>query len=211
MGLGVPKAWALVNGKPLIWLAVQRLREAGVDDVYVAVGAAELAQARQLLAGLATVVVGGPDRLASVRAALTAALSPTAAVCDPDVILVHDAARAFVPVAAVRRVIDAIRGGASAVIPVLPVVDTIRSVDPTGHVGAVVNRERLRIVQTPQGFTADVLRRAHDAAESSDVGSRDDAGLAEAIGAQVTVVAGDADAFNIVTPLDLEHARRLFG
>ena len=73
--------------------------------------------------------------------------------------LVHDAARPFATPAMIRAVVDAVRGGAAAVIPVLPVVDTIRRVDADGRPAGVVDRDQLRIVQTPQGFRPDVLRR----------------------------------------------------
>ena len=89
--------------------------DAGVDQVVVAVRPAELDDARALLGSTAQVVTGGNDRGASVRAALAAA-DPSA-----DVVLVHDAARAFVPVGVITAVIAAVRAGAPAVIPVLPV------------------------------------------------------------------------------------------
>lgn len=206
MGLGIPKAWAEVGGRPLLLHAVERLRDAGVDQVVVAVGAAEVTEAHALLGDRATVVVGGADRGASVRAALRNALADH----QPDVILVHDAARAFVPVAVVHRVIDAVRSGARAVVPVLPVVDTMRTIGPDGVMRAAVDREVLRIVQTPQGFDPAVLRRAHDAAEASGLSHTDDAGLAEAIGEPLTVVDGAAEAFKITSAADLEQARRLF-
>lgn len=193
-----------VNGRPLIWWALHRLREAGVDDVYVAVGATELDDARALLGDQAFVVAGGDDRVASVRAALHATTH------DPEVFLVHDAARAFVPVEVIRRVIEAVRAGAGAVVPVLPVTDTMRRIDRNGRIGGVVDRDGLRIVQTPQGFSADVLRRAHAHAAIVGLTATDDAGLAEAIGVTVVAVDGDRDAFKITTAGDLEHARRLF-
>jgi 2-C-methyl-D-erythritol 4-phosphate cytidylyltransferase/2-C-methyl-D-erythritol 2,4-cyclodiphosphate synthase len=151
------------------------------------------------------VVVGGADRVASVRAALAAAPS------SAQVLLVHDAARAFVPPVVVGRVVDAVRAGAHAVVPVLPVVDTIREVRADGLVERVVDRDRLRIVQTPQGFDPDVLRAAHAAAAGGPSAATDDAGLVEAIGGSVTVVAGDPDAFKITTAADLADARRRFG
>ena len=154
LGLGIPKAFVLVGSRPLLVHAVTRLREAGVDQVVVAVGAGEFSEASELLGDTATVVVGGSDRVASVRAALDHA-DPAAAV-----LLVHDAARAFVPVSVIRAVVDAVLGGAAAVIPVLPVVDTIREVG-AGPGPTVVDRENLRIVQTPQGFSPELLRRAH--------------------------------------------------
>src|ERR1700712_212052 len=91
LGLGVPKAFVRVGSAPLLVHAVRRLREAGVDQVVVAVGVDERSRAAELLGGSADVVIGGVDRVGSVRAALARA-DRTASV-----LLVHDAARAFVP------------------------------------------------------------------------------------------------------------------
>ncbi|MDI6627609.1 MAG: 2-C-methyl-D-erythritol 4-phosphate cytidylyltransferase, partial [Rhodococcus sp. (in: high G+C Gram-positive bacteria)] len=94
----------------------------------------------------------------------------------------------------------------SAVIPVLPVVDTVKEVDIMGAVVGTPDRASLRSVQTPQGFDADVLRRAYDA--TTDI-STDDAGLVERIGETVHTIVGDALAFKITTPLDLLLAEAL--
>ena len=134
------------------------------------------------------VVPGGLTRSESVRAGLAAV--PT----DVDYVLVHDAARP-VPVMAVwRRVIDALRAGAEAVVPVVPVTDTLRE-----RGGSTVDRDRFVAVQTPQGFRAAVLRRAHEhGAEGSD-----DASLAEATGAKVVLVDGDPTNVKITDSSDL--------
>jgi 2-C-methyl-D-erythritol 4-phosphate cytidylyltransferase/2-C-methyl-D-erythritol 2,4-cyclodiphosphate synthase len=126
-----------------------------------------------------------------------------------DVVLVHDAARAFAPESLVRSVLLAVRAGASAVVPVLPVVDTMRSVAADGTLLGVVNRDQLRVVQTPQGFSPAVLRRAHRAAETGGRSATDDAGLVETIGVQIHAVPGDRAAFKITTPDDLLEAERL--
>ena len=137
-------------------------------------------------------VSGGATRSASVRCGL-AAVPDTA-----DVVLVHDGARPLASVELYRRVIDAVASGSDAVVPVVAVVDTIRSVD-----AGVVDRERLRAVQTPQGFSGAVLRAAHaQGAEATD-----DAALAEAIGATVTLVAGEMTNLKITRPVDLVVAR----
>jgi 2-C-methyl-D-erythritol 4-phosphate cytidylyltransferase/2-C-methyl-D-erythritol 2,4-cyclodiphosphate synthase len=227
LGAVVPKAFVTVGGRTLLEHAVHALAEAGVDRIVVAVGSEERARARDVLgaavtiqAGEApvrdavpvTVVTGGADRVASVAAALRAAdgSGPTGGD-EPSVVLVHDAARAFQPAAVIRAVIDAVRDGASAVVPVLPVADTIRRADAHGGSGGVVDRERLRIVQTPQGFSPDALRRAHAHAAASGISGTDDASLVEATGGAVTFVPGDRAGFKVTTAADLAEARRMAG
>ena len=144
--------------------------------------------------GATAVVAGGATRTESGRAGL-AAVPPEA-----EVVLVHDAARPLADAALFTRVIDAVRGGAAAVVPVVAVTDTVRDVG-----GAPVDRERLRAVQTPQGFDAAVLR----AAMASGAEATDDAGLVEAAGGRVTFVEGDPSNRKLTTPEDLLVARAL--
>ena len=163
LGAEVPKAFVTVVGVPLLVHVVDRLLSAGVDHVIVAVSADQVSVAAGVLGDRADVVVGGADRSSSVAAALAAVgrLSDADVV---DVVLVHDAARAFAPPALIRSVIAAVRSGHPAVVPVLPVVDTIRAVAEDGSLAGRIDRDALRIVQTPQGFDPAVLRRAHHAA-----------------------------------------------
>ncbi len=203
LGASVPKAFVVVAGRELLVHAVDRLLTAGVDRVIVSVAADQLARTRALLGDRAGVVVGGADRTASVAAALAHAGR------DADVILVHDAARAFAPEPLIRAVIDAVRDGDQAVVPVLPVVDTMRSTHPDGTLAGVVDRGSLRVVQTPQGFAADVLRAAHAAAAVDRQSATDDAALVDALGVPVSAVPGDRAAFKITTAADLAEAERL--
>lgn len=155
--------------------------------------------AREVLAGLGErvcVLAGGAQRTDSVRLALTAARRRGSV----EIVLVHDAARAFAPPALVEAVLAAVRAGAPAVVPVLPVTDTVKQVDEHGRILSTVDRSRLRAVQTPQGFRADVLVRAHELAEAD---ATDDAGLVERLGERVHTVPGDPFAFKITTPFDL--------
>ena len=117
-----------------------------------------------------------------------------------EIVLVHDAARALAPAALVERVADAVRAGHDAVIPVLPVVDTIKRVDEGGLVSGTVDRSVLRAVQTPQGFRRVALTEAHAAAVDEHT---DDAGLIEKIGGRVLCVPGDELALKITRPFDL--------
>ncbi|HEY8545046.1 MAG TPA: 2-C-methyl-D-erythritol 4-phosphate cytidylyltransferase [Acidimicrobiales bacterium] len=141
------------------------------------------------------VVAGGDTRSASVRAGLAAVPS------DAEVVLVHDGARPLAPADLFTAVIAAVaEGSADAVVPGVPVVDTIRS-----RTRGVVDRSDLVIVQTPQGFTAAALRAAHaDGAEGTD-----DASLVEARGGTVRVVPGAPTNLKITYPADLAVAEAL--
>jgi len=119
---------------------------------------------------------------------------------DVDVVLVHDAARPLVPVEIVTGVVSAVRGGHPAVVPVVPLVDTIRSVGEDDAIGPTVSRDRLRAVQTPQGFSRDVLQRAH---AEVDAAVTDDAGMVESLGIPVHAVDGHEEAFKVTRPLDV--------
>lgn len=196
---GVPKAFVPLHGEPMLAHALRRVHDSGVvDEVVVVVpedGAPPLPGVIMEFRHHA-VVPGGPTRQASVRRGL-AALSG-----DVDVVLVHDAARCLAPPSLVAAVAAAVRAGHVAVVPGVPVTDTVRSLD-----GQVVDRARLRAVQTPQGFSRQVLERAHElaAAHAHDeaLAAPDDAGLVEQAGGTVHVVPGSPDAFKVTTPLDL--------
>lgn len=201
LGLGVPKAFAEVAGRPLLAHAVEALLAGGVDRVVVAVPSSEIDRAAALLGPQVRVVGGGVDRTASVAAALLAA-GP-----DADVVLVHDAARAFVPPAMVRRVIDAVFAGSRAVVPVLPMTDTVRGVAAGERSTGVVDRAGLRIVQTPQGFEPALLREAYRYAAEKSSSATDDAALAESLGVTIDFVAGDPEAAKVTTAADLAAVR----
>ncbi|WP_285504743.1 2-C-methyl-D-erythritol 4-phosphate cytidylyltransferase [Actinokineospora sp. NBRC 105648] len=204
LGFGVPKALVPVRGSALLAHAVRGLLTAGcVRHVVVAAPPAEVESTAKLLAdaGLpADVVPGGADRTDSVRRALRHALT---AVPDARVVLVHDAARAFTPPQVIQAVVDAVLAGAPAVIPVLPMADTVKQVDAAGVVLATPDRAALRIVQTPQGFDAATLTRAYAAAGDS---ATDDAGLVEKLGVPVATVPGHPYAMKVTTPFDLAIA-----
>jgi 2-C-methyl-D-erythritol 4-phosphate cytidylyltransferase len=203
LGAGAPKALRTIGGEPIVVHAVRGLRAAElVDLVVVAAPAADVAAMAELLTEPGArvpvdVVAGGADRQESVALAL-AALPP-----DVDIVLVHDAARPLTPATLINSVVAAVRGGAVAVVPGLPVSDTVKRVRLDGGVEVVaetVARADLRAIQTPQGFDRTVLEKAHAAASSP---ATDDAGIVEALGYDVLVVPGSADAFKITEPRDL--------
>lgn len=205
LAAGMPKAFVPLLGQPLLWHCLQRLVSSGcVTEIVVAVGEEHRERARAALAELkerVRIVAGGAQRSDSVRHALDA-------VPDADVVLVHDAARCLTPTSVIQAVAGAMLAGHRAVVPVLPVIDTIKQVDVSGHVVSTVDRSALRVVQTPQGFSADLLRAAHRAPSGPVT---DDAGLVERMGESVATVPGHPHAFKITTPFDLTIAEVVAG
>jgi 2-C-methyl-D-erythritol 4-phosphate cytidylyltransferase len=206
LGPGGPKALRLLAGEPLLVHAIRRVAAApSVRLIVVAAPSAEVDAVRALLRPVApvTVVAGGAERQESVALALAAVPE------DVAIVLVHDAARALTPPRLIESVAAAVRSGHPAVIPVLPVVDTIKEVAPGPEFEAVlgtVNRAVLRSVQTPQGFRREVLAAAH--ATPADP-LTDDAGLVEKAGVPVACVPGSELALKITRPLDLVLAEAL--
>ena len=141
------------------------------------------------------VVSGDATRSGSVRAGL-AAVPP-----DADVILVHDGARPLAPPDLFADVLAHVRGGAAAVVPAVPVTDTVRS-----RTNGVIDRADLVMVQTPQGFRAATLRAAHDAGGAEGT---DDASLVEANGGAVVLSPGRPTNLKITYPTDLLVAEAL--
>jgi 2-C-methyl-D-erythritol 4-phosphate cytidylyltransferase len=199
LGPGMPKALRPLAGVPMLVHALRALTMSRVVDLVVVAAPADEVEAVAALLGEqavdAIVVSGGDTRQDSVARALLALPD------DVDVVLVHDAARPLVPAEVVVAVVSAVRAGRSAVVPAVPVVDTIKQIDAEGRVLATVDRAALRAVQTPQGFAREVLRAAH---ATADLGSAtDDAGLVELMGVDVHVVPGHEEAFKVTTPLDV--------
>jgi 2-C-methyl-D-erythritol 4-phosphate cytidylyltransferase len=204
LAAGVPKAFFHLDGRTLVERAVSGLLESGVvDRVVVAVPADRTDQAKLILGRHATVIAGGATRIESVGCALAA----LADAGQPGFVLVHDAARALTPPALVVRVVEALQAGHEAVVPVLPLSDTIKAIDANGVVLRTPERAGLRAVQTPQGFATELLLRAYQRAVTADF--TDDASMVEHIGGQVQVVEGDPLAFKITTRLDVLLAKAI--
>ncbi|MEY2432551.1 MAG: 2-C-methyl-D-erythritol 4-phosphate cytidylyltransferase [Acidimicrobiaceae bacterium] len=187
---GKPKQFERLNGRRVVDWSLSTARE--LSDHVVLVVPADHIDHEEPLADV--VVAGGDTRSASVRAGLTAV------PVEVTHVLVHDAARPVPLPPLWSRVVDALRAGADAVVPVVPVTDTLRE-----RQGSTVDRERLAAVQTPQGFRLDVLRKAH----ASGAEGTDDASLAEAIGAKVVLVEGDPTNIKITDASHLAMAELL--
>ena len=143
------------------------------------------------------IATGGDRRQDSVAAGLAAL------PVDCDAVLVHDSARPFASAALMRRVLDGLRAGHAAVIPGIALADTVKSVNDAGMVAATHERDRLRAIQTPQGFLLGALRKAHEEGARKNLQVTDDAALMEALGIPVLVVEGEEGNRKITTPGDL--------
>lgn len=206
LGAGGPKAFVGIDDRTILRHCLDGVFAARPAQVVVVAPADRVGEAlvdAHEAAGerapLACVVAGGATRQASVAAGL-AALWPGIRT-----VLVHDAARALAPGDLVDRVVDAVERTGWGVVPVLPVVDTIKRVDGERITG-VVDRAELAAAQTPQGFRRDVLDAAYRVAQAEYT---DDSALVAAAGHPLASVEGSPLAFKITTPADLERARSL--
>ncbi|MBO4455890.1 MAG: 2-C-methyl-D-erythritol 4-phosphate cytidylyltransferase [Bacteroidales bacterium] len=205
MGGDVPKQFLELGGVPVLQRSIERFLDAEPQaHVVTVLPSQHIATWQELCVRYAasfpqTVVAGGMTRFHSVLAAL-------AKVPDGAIVAVHDGVRPLVSPALVRRMLDEISapGGPQALIPVLPVTDTLRSVDPSAP---APDRSKLVAVQTPQMFLSEVLKQAYRQPYSTSF--TDDASVAEKSGVAIATTPGEKFNIKITTPEDLQLARLL--
>jgi 2-C-methyl-D-erythritol 4-phosphate cytidylyltransferase len=201
LGLDRPKAFAKLNGRPLLAESIERLEWSDWIDSIVVAAPPDWEEPVILLAEelgcgkVVAVVPGGDSRSASVRAGLAEVADDAVAA------LVHDGARPVLPEEVIERLMTALNEGWDGVVPALPVADTVKRVDGD-QVVETVDRESLVGAQTPQAFVWPVLR---DAAAGGD-DATDCAALVEAHGGRIKVVPGDRRLLKVTEPADLELA-----
>lgn len=206
-GVDTPKQFRPIGGEsPLRRALLMFVQHREIDFVQPVIRQEDLDRYRSSAAGIDVLgpAFGGLTRQASVRAGLEAI-----AERKPDIVLIHDAARPFASSALVSRAIAAAKQSGAA-IPALAVTDTVKTVDASGLVGATLDRNTLRLVQTPQGFAFEALLDAHRraAAQGRD-DFTDDAALAEWAGLKVSVFPGDPGNIKITEENDFARAEAL--
>ena len=204
VGGDLPKQFRPIGGEPMIRQSlVMLLEHPNVGLVQPVIHPEDVAMFQSSAAGLDVLppVFGGATRQASVRAGLEA-LAPR----RPDIVLIHDASRPFASAALVSRAIAAAERSGAA-IPALPVTDTVKTVDAAGMVDKTLDRNILRLVQTPQSFAFPALLDAHRlAAAAGREDFTDDAALAEWAGLKVSVFAGEPGNTKITNEGDFARA-----
>jgi len=205
---GIPKALVKISEKTLLEHALENILPIqGLVQVVVASHEDRVSEFEQIAREFAgdrvhlSFTPGGLSRQGSIANALKEVSDKA------KVVLIHDAARCFTPTSVFERVANAVIETGSAVIPVLPVVDTIKSVNQD-VILETVNRDELRIAQTPQGFFREQIVKGYATATEDFT---DDASLLQSQGVLVTSVLGDPMAFKITVQADLEYAELLLG
>ncbi len=199
LGSDRPKAFARLGGRPLLAESLERLEGSDWIDFIVIAAPAEWEEPAILLAEelgaakVSSVVTGGASRSESVREAMAEVAD------DAAVVLVHDAARPFLPDEVIERVLAPLSEGWDGAVPGLPLSDTVKRVEGD-RVVETLSRGELAAVQTPQAFLTSILREAlrDDVANASDCAS-----LVEARGGRVKVVEGDRRLLKVTSPEDL--------
>lgn len=200
LGAGQPKAAISVAGKSLLELSLMHISEFKPDQLVVVAPEELLEEFSRLTAKFFEdfkVVVGGETRQQSVSHGM--------AEVSTDLVLVHDAARAFTPKEVFERVHQALEF-AECVVPAMNPADTVKQV-ASDWVERTIDRNTLRMVQTPQGFRVATLRKGFENATGDFT---DEAGLLESQGVKTAIVLGHEHGFKVTTPNDLERARAIF-
>jgi 2-C-methyl-D-erythritol 4-phosphate cytidylyltransferase/2-C-methyl-D-erythritol 2,4-cyclodiphosphate synthase len=207
-GGGAPKQYRNIAGEPMIRPTLRAfLQHAGIGLVQPVIGNADAEAFRAATADMKTdmktlaPVPGGATRQASVRAGLEAL-----AARSPALVLIHDAARPFLTSDLIDRAIAAGKATGAAV-PGIAVADTVKQIDAASMVTETLDRNLLRIVQTPQVFGFDLILQAHRRAAAAGLDSfTDDAALAEWAGQRVSVFEGESGNVKVTTNEDFARA-----
>lgn len=203
MGASLPKQFMLLGGIPVVARTINTFSEALPNaDIVVVLPEEHIALWRNLASRFDVAphrcVAGGKERFHSVKCGIEVLGS------EVEYIAVHDGVRALASKRLVIRAALAVEEH-KAVIPVVDIVDSYRRV--VGDDSEIVPRSELRIVQTPQMFSAELLRRAYE--QPFDASFTDDASVVEALGEKIALVEGERTNIKLTTPEDMAYAEWL--
>ena len=202
------KQYLVLAGKPVLARSLNLFIEhPGFETVIAVIPPGEEDAVKKLIepfcpVGQVTLVAGGDTRQESVRCGLDFVPDWVDLVC------IHDAARPLASPALLKDLLSAAEDFGAA-IPVIAVSDTVKEIDNEDFVTATPFRDRLRLVQTPQVFRREILKKAFEIAKQSKFEAPDDASLVEAAGYAVKTIPGETANLKITTPIDLVMAVQL--
>lgn len=206
--MGKDKILMPIKGKPVIAYTLEAFEKAEcIDEIIVVTKLANIGIISDIcneygITKASKVVCGGKCRLESSIAGVAAVSE------DADIIAIHDGARPFVTPAVIERCVNAARAdGASA--PAINATDTVRILNKKGGVASTPDRSLVALVQTPQVFSAELIRNALIKAHERDLPITDDCSAVEALGGKITIVTGDIDNIKLTTAHDICIAERI--
>ncbi len=222
MGGGEPKQFREVGGVPILLRTLSALRDANVfEHIIVAVSDEERARVEGWSPGIPELVcvAGGEERFHSVKSGLDAvselgdgvgddagdAGTSVAGIGSHRVVLVHDGVRPFVTAREIIEVVRAAERDGAAIVCSRP-VETVKSLGEGGGIVETLDRDRVRLAQTPQAFQIGLFREAYMRAEGENFVGTDEASLVERLGYVVSVIEADRWNIKITTPEDFELA-----
>lgn len=203
MGADTPKQFIELAGRPVLMHTIERFREFNENiEIITVLPENQLRHWRDLQTKYSftvpqTLVKGGSARFYSVRNGLEF-------VTSPGLVAIHDGVRPFVSIETIRRCFET-AGKAGCAVPVISPSESLRIVDENGN--APVDRKKVRIVQTPQVFDSELIKKAYSQKYHPDF--TDDATVFELMGEKITLVDGNRENLKITTPEDLLIARSL--
>ncbi|MGE5480213.1 MAG: 2-C-methyl-D-erythritol 4-phosphate cytidylyltransferase [Chloroflexota bacterium] len=206
----VPKQFIEIGGAPVIIHTLRIFEEIEeVESIVVPVHSEWFSHTKELLKQygikkVKEVIVGGKERQDSVGNALT-----TKAIAESELVLVHDAVRPFVSTELVRKIMETAEEEGAAIPAVAP-RDTVKEINSKGIVIKTLDRSKLSLVQTPQGYWTDIIKTAYTKASEASYFGTDSSELVEFIGYKVTAVEGEDSNIKITTPFDLKIAELIW-
>ncbi|MGC6496936.1 MAG: 2-C-methyl-D-erythritol 4-phosphate cytidylyltransferase [Candidatus Puniceispirillaceae bacterium] len=208
MGDGVEKQFRPLAGKPVLIHSVAAfMAHPACARIIIVCASSHMENVRTILGSLADdprveITTGGARRQDSVRAGLALLTGETDAPDPSMLVAIHDAARPLLPAAVIDRLIAAMQGGAAAALPVMPVVDTLKTVS-NAHIAGTIDRSALAAAQTPQTFHLAQIVKLH-ADHPEEIEITDDIQLVEADGQAVAAIAGDRKLMKLTTVEDFD-------
>ncbi len=205
MGADTPKQFLLLQEKPVIMHTIDRFLEYDENIRFVVVlPEASIAYWGKLCSEhnfsyQHTVAAGGNERFYSVKNGLKY-------TADDSLIAIHDAVRPLVDVSTIRACFEAADKTGSA-IPVIPLIDSVREIETATNNSRPLDRNSIKLVQTPQVFRSDILHKAYDCSYSPDF--TDDATVVERLGINISLVDGNSENIKLTKPLDMQIAEAL--